>query len=360
MARFGGRTAAPPGLATPSKSGGGYGRSVGLYVAHPSSFEHDTGAHPENAGRLRAIEATLDEAGWPGLVRVEAPAASRDQLRRVHSDDHVQAVERFCSEGGGLIDADTVAGERSFEAALHAAGGAASAAERLLNGEDRFAFCGLRPPGHHAERARAMGFCLFNNVAVAASHALMECGAERVLVLDWDVHHGNGTEEIFAASDRVVYASIHQQPLYPGTGPADYSGEAGGEGYTVNLPVPPGSGSELFLSLVQNVVAPIALAYEPGLVAISAGYDAHRDDPLAECLVDTEGYGELAATMGALASELGVPVLICLEGGYNPDALAASVLATIEALESERSPSAAPAELARPYVERQRERWRQI
>jgi acetoin utilization deacetylase AcuC-like enzyme len=330
---------------------------MGLYLAHPSSLEHETGGHPENAARLRAIEATLDDAGWPGLIRVDAPAASREQLRRVHSDDHVESIERFCSDGGGLIDADTVASEHSFDAALHAAGGAASAAERLLNGEDTFAFCGLRPPGHHAERARAMGFCLFNNVAVAASHVLAECGVERVLVLDWDVHHGNGTEAIFAASDRVLYASIHQQPLYPGTGPASYSGEAGGEGYTVNLPVPPGAGSEVFLSLVQNVVVPIARAYEPGLVAISAGYDAHRDDPLAECLVETEGYGELAATMAALASELGAPLLVCLEGGYNREALAASVLATIEAMAQERVPDHASAELARPHIERQREHW---
>jgi acetoin utilization deacetylase AcuC-like enzyme len=330
---------------------------VGLYLAHPSSFAHETGGHPENAARVRAIEAALEAAGWPGLDRIEAPAASRDQLRRVHSEEHVEAIERFCSAGGGLVDADTVASEGSFEAALHAAGGAASAAERLLGGEATFAFCGLRPPGHHAERARAMGFCLFNNVAVAASHALEECGAERVLVLDWDVHHGNGTEAIFATSDRVLYASIHQQPLYPGTGPAGYVGEAGGEGYTVNLPVPAGAGSELFVSLVQHVVAPIARAYRPGLLAISAGYDAHRDDPLAQCLVETEGYGELAATMGALASELGVPMLICLEGGYKHDALAASVLATIEALAADRPPSSAPAEPARPYVERQREHW---
>jgi acetoin utilization deacetylase AcuC-like enzyme len=333
---------------------------VGLYVAHPSSLEHETGSHPENAGRVRAIEAALADAGWPGLVAVEAPAASRQALRRVHSDEHVESIERFCSEGGGLVDADTIASERSFDAALHAAGGAVDAVERLLGGEDRFAFCGLRPPGHHAERARAMGFCLFNNVAVAAAHAIAECGADRVLVLDWDVHHGNGTEAIFAASDSVLYASIHQEPLYPGTGPAGYSGEDGGEGYTVNLPVPPGAGSDVFLSLVQNVVAPIARAYEPGLIAISAGYDAHRDDPLAECTVDTEGYGELASTVGALASELEVPLLVCLEGGYNREALSASVLATVDALANEREPRRAPVEPARPYVERQREHWPQI
>ncbi len=333
---------------------------MGLYLAHPSSLEHETGSHPENAGRVRAIEARLEDAGWPELVAVEAPPVSRRALRRVHSDEHVESIERFCSEGGGLIDADTIASERSFDAALHAAGGATDAAERLLAGEDRWAFCGLRPPGHHAERARAMGFCLFNNVAVAAAHAIAECGVERVLVLDWDVHHGNGTEAIFAASDSVLYASIHQEPLYPGTGPAGYSGEAGAEGYTVNLPVPPGAGSDVFLSLVQNVVAPIARAYEPGLIAISAGYDAHRDDPLSECTVDTEGYGELASTVGALASELGVPLLVCLEGGYNREALSASVLATVQALANGGEPSQAPVELARPYVERQREHWPQI
>jgi acetoin utilization deacetylase AcuC-like enzyme len=330
---------------------------MGLYMAHPSSLEHDTGAHPENASRLEAIEATLEGAGWPHLERAEAPAATTAQLRRVHTDEHIQAIEELSSLGGGMIDADTVVSGRSFEAALHAAGGATSAVDRLLAGEERFAFCGLRPPGHHAEVARAMGFCLFNNVAVAAAHALAEGGVERVLILDWDVHHGNGTEAIFAESDQVLYASIHQWPLYPGTGDADYAGDGEGEGYTVNLPVPPGSGSREFLSLVQHVVAPIARSFEPGLIAISAGYDAHRDDPLADCMLDTEAFGEMAATMRALAAELGVPVLVCLEGGYAPAALAASVLSTIEALASDREPALAPREPAQPHVERQRRRW---
>ena len=192
---------------------------------------------------------------------------------------------------------------------------------------------------------------------VAATHALAEAAVERVLILDWDVHHGNGTEAIFADSDRVLYASIHQSPLYPGTGSVDYAGEAGGVGYTVNLPVPPGSGSAEFLSLVQHVVAPIARAFRPGLIAISAGYDAHRDDPLADCRVETEGYADMAATMREEAAKLDAPLLVCLEGGYDRAALAASVLATIEALGSEREAPVAPTEPARPYIERQRRHW---
>jgi acetoin utilization deacetylase AcuC-like enzyme len=329
---------------------------VGLYLSHPSSHEHDTGPHPENAGRLVAIEAALERAGWPGLDRVDAPAATREQLERVHTPAHVDSIEAFCARGGGMVDLDTAASPGSYQAARHAAGGAARAAEALLADEAEFGFCGLRPPGHHAERDRAMGFCLFNNVAVAAAHAIDACGAERVLILDWDVHHGNGTEAIFAASAEVLYASIHQWPLYPGTGAADYTGTGAGEGYTLNLPVSPGAGSDEFLAIVQHVVVPVARGFAPDLIAISAGYDAHRDDPLASCLVDTETYGDMAGSIRALAAELGVPVLVCLEGGYSPTALAASVVATIEALDSDAEPRQASPAAAGPHLERLRER----
>jgi acetoin utilization deacetylase AcuC-like enzyme len=332
----------------------------GLYVAHSSSLEHDTGTHPENAERLRAIEAALEEASWPGLVRVEAPAASREQVLRAHSAAHVDAIEALCAGGGGMIDLDTVAVERSFDAAMHAAGGAIEAAERLLAGEASFAFCALRPPGHHAERHRAMGFCLLNNVAIAAAHAIADAGAERVLILDWDVHHGNGTEEIFASSAEVLYASIHQWPLYPGTGPASYAGAGEGEGFTVNLPVPPGAGADEFLSLVQHVVVPIARAFRPGLVAISAGYDAHRCDPLADCTLDEAAFADMAAAMRDTAGELDAPVLVCLEGGYDRGALARSVLATIRALGSDEPPRAPPAEPAGEHVARLRAWWPDI
>jgi acetoin utilization deacetylase AcuC-like enzyme len=327
-----------------------------LYLRHPSSFKHDTGGHPENARRVTAIEEALSERDWLGLELVEAPAATREQLERVHSGAHIDSIEAFSASGGGMIDLDTVASEGSWEAALHSAGGAVHATERLM--ADRgFAFCGLRPPGHHAERDRAMGFCLFNNVAVAASHAIAACGADRVLVLDWDVHHGNGTEAIFYGSSEVLYSSIHQSPLYPGTGAATDFGSGDGEGYTVNLPVPPGAGPDEFLALVQHVVAPIAREWRPDLLCISAGYDAHRDDPLANCEVDDAGYWDMAATMRGLAGELGVPLLICLEGGYSLAALSRSVVATLEAVSGEGDPREAPLEPAVQYRARLARFW---
>jgi acetoin utilization deacetylase AcuC-like enzyme len=323
----------------------------GLYLRHPSSFEHDTGGHPENRRRLTAIEEAMSDRDWLGMELVEAPAATRGQLERVHSTTHVNSIKELSEHGGGPIDLDTVASAGSWQAALHSAGGAAHAAERLI-AEGGFAFCGLRPPGHHAERDRAMGFCLFNNVAVAASHAIAELGLERVFVLDWDVHHGNGTERIFYASSKVLYSSIHQSPLYPGTGEAAELGVGKGKGHTVNLPVPPGSGADEFLSLVQRVVVPIAREWRPELLCISAGYDAHRDDPLANCELDDAAYGDMAATMRELAAELGVPVLICLEGGYSLGALARSVVATLDAFSGDSAPREAPLELAAPYRNR--------
>jgi acetoin utilization deacetylase AcuC-like enzyme len=320
----------------------------GLYIRHPSSFEHDTGGHPENARRLTVIEEAMSERDWLGMELIEAPAAERELLQRVHAPRHVDSIEKLSERGGGMLDLDTVASAGSWEAALHSAGGAVHGVERLLT-HGGFAFCGLRPPGHHAERDRAMGFCLFNNVAVAAAHAIESLAVERVLVLDWDVHHGNGTEAIFYDSAQVLYASIHQSPLYPGTGAIGDTGSGEGEGFTVNLPVPPGSGPDEFLSLVQQVVAPIAREWRPGLICISAGYDAHRDDPLANCELDEAAYADMAATVRELGAELGAPILVGLEGGYELAALAASVVATLDALVDDRSPRAAPEGPAASY-----------
>ncbi len=252
-------------------------------------------------------------------------------MTAVHPDAYVDAIQTAAEAGGGYLDADTILSPGSYRAAMHAAGGACAMVDELLAGNAPFAFCGMRPPGHHAERATAMGFCLFNNVAIAAQHALGR-DIERVLVLDWDVHHGNGTNDIFHSRDDVLFASIHQSPLYPGTGPLSDVGSGAGEGYSLNLPVPPGSGEREFVSLVQHVVAPVAREFRPGIVLVSAGYDAHRDDPLASCELEDGSYAALAACVRELAAELGVPVGVVLEGGYALGALARSVAATIEAL----------------------------
>ena len=263
-----------------------------LYFHHPVCMEHDPSAHvpahPDTPERLLVLERELSERDWLGFERREAPAASEDELELVHDAALVSSIRELCESGGGPIDADTYVGELSYRAALHAAGGACAAVRALLGGETRLAFAGVRPSGHHAEPGRAMGFCLFNNVAVAAALAIAELGAERVFVLDWDVHHGNGTAEAFRRRADVLFASIHQSPLYPGTGPLSDAGSGEGEGFTINLPVPPGSEEELWLSLIEHVIVPAAASFDPDLVLVSAGFDAHREDPLASVRLETE------------------------------------------------------------------------
>jgi acetoin utilization deacetylase AcuC-like enzyme len=254
-----------------------------------------------------------------------------EALTAIHPPRYVDSVREMSERGGGAFDPDTIASAGSYQAALHAAGGACAMVDALVAGEAPYGFCGLRPPGHHAEPAQAMGFCLFDNVAVAARHALDELGVERVFILDWDVHHGNGTNDVFHSEPAVLFASIHQSPLYPGTGPLSDTGSDAGEGYTINLPVPPGSGEETWLPLVEHVALPAARAFEPELILVSAGFDAHRDDPLADCELRTESFAAMALHVRALGEELGAPVGAVLEGGYDLDALAASVAATLEA-----------------------------
>jgi acetoin utilization deacetylase AcuC-like enzyme len=323
------------------------------FVHHPSSLQHDTGAHPERAARITAIEAELEARGWPDLERRLAPAAEPELLEAVHPPEHVAAIAALAARGGGAIDIDTVMSAGSYEAALHAAGGAAHLVDLLLAGEFATGMSALRPPGHHAERARAMGFCLFNNVAVAARHALDAHGLERILVLDWDVHHGNGTADIFEATDEVLFVSIHEWPLYPGTGAASEVGSGPGEGYTVNLPVPGGSGDEVWCSLVEHVAVALARAYDPQLVLVSAGYDAHADDPLADCRVTDRGYAAMTGSVRRLAEELGVPFGFVLEGGYELGALAGSVAATLETATAAAQAPPAPAQ-THPLAERAR------
>ena len=333
-----------------------------VYLRHPSSLGHETGQHPERAARIPAIERELSDRDWLGFELLQAPAVPREALLAVHPQSHVDSIEALSQRGGGAIDVDTVTSAGSFEAALHAAGGAVEMVDRLVGGGDgpRAGFCGLRPPGHHAERDRAMGFCLFNNVAIAARRALDAHGCERVLILDWDVHHGNGTNDIFHSSDAVLFASIHQWPLYPGTGPESDVGSGAGEGFTVNLPVPPGTGDAAAVSLVADVVAPLARAFEPRLVLVSAGFDGHRDDPLADGQLTEAGFAGMAAVVRGFADELGAPVGILLEGGYDLDALARSVAATLAVAGAEEPPPAPEVErhpLADAARERLGRRW---
>jgi acetoin utilization deacetylase AcuC-like enzyme len=303
----------------------------GLYYHHASSVEHETGAHPENKARIPAIENELARRDWLGWERREAPAVDTAQLERIHPAEHIEHIRAMSAAGGGWFDADTVASAGSWEAALHAAGGACAVVDALMSGGAPTAFAGVRPPGHHCEAARPMGFCLFNSVAVAAQHALDAYGVERVAIFDWDVHHGNGTNDIFHARRDALYISIHQSPLYPGSGPLRDVGSGDGEGYTVNLPVPPGAGEPVWLSLVQHIVSPILRSFEPGLILVSAGFDAHRSDPLAQCRLETESFAKMATHVVATARGLGVPFGAVLEGGYDLDALASSVAVTLEA-----------------------------
>ncbi|MBV9713993.1 MAG: histone deacetylase [Solirubrobacterales bacterium] len=303
-----------------------------VFLDHPSSLAHDTGPHPEQAARIVSIERELDARGWLGFERIRSPAVQRADVTAVHSGSYVDAIERLCANGGGHIDFDTVVSERSFEAALHGAGGAVQLVEMLLDGTASNSFSAHRPPGHHASQARSMGFCLLNSVAIAARHAIDARGLERVMIVDWDVHHGNGTSDIFHASDQVLFVSIHQSPLYPGTGPARDVGSGPGRGFTANFPVPPGAGDAEFVSLVDHVVVPLARAFEPQLVLVSAGYDAHLEDPLAQCQVTELGYAAMTESLRRAAESLGAPLGIVLEGGYALGALARSVAATMEAL----------------------------
>jgi len=313
-----------------------------VLVRHASSVDHDPGPHPEQPARILVIEREIErrgpDLGWE--VR-DSTAAEPEVLETVHPAEYVRFIERLCSVGGGHIDHDTAVSEGSWRAARHAVGGACDVVDMLLaGGGPSVAASAHRPPGHHAERDRAMGFCLFANVAIAARRALDAHGLRRVLILDWDVHHGNGTNSIFHETDEVLFVSIHGWPLYPGTGPASDIGAGRGEGYSVNLPVPAGSGDETWVSLGEHVVRPLARAYEPQLVLVSAGYDAHAEDPLAGCVVSDAGFQAMAASARLLAEEAQAPLGIVLEGGYALDALARCFADTLHVAGTARGVSA--------------------
>lgn len=296
----------------------------------PRFLGHDTGSHPENPGRLRAIEAELTRAD---LLRdrplPDFGPASREQIERIHDPYYVDQLDVAAASGGGWIDGDTVVYADSVEVATLAAGAAVAAVDTVLDGEARRAFVLARPPGHHATPSRGMGFCLVNSIAIAAAQALAR-GVERIFIFDWDVHHGNGTQDAFYGTDQVFFCSIHQSPLYPGTGAAGERGEGAGAGFTLNIPLPPGEGDEAYRRVVADVVLPAARAFGPELVLVSAGFDAHRDDPLANMRLTEAGFVDLAGAALTLAAEQSDGRLVAiLEGGYDQTALSRSVAAVL-------------------------------
>ena len=301
-----------------------------LYT-HPACLLHDPGpGHAERPARLHAVLQALDHDRFAALDRIEAPQALREQLQRVHSAAHVREILLGAPPDDMLaLDPDTVMGPGSTEAALRAAGAMVAAVDAVLGGSARRAFCAVRPPGHHATRDQAMGFCLFNNIAVGAAHALVAHGLKRVAIADFDVHHGNGTQAIFEHEPRVLFTSSHQSPLYPDSGREDERGV----GNIVNGTLSPGAGSHEFRELWDSVLLPRLHAFKPQLVLVSAGFDAHRNDPLADIRLGQEDYAWITERLAALADAHASGRLVStLEGGYDLAALAASVSAHVGAL----------------------------
>ena len=302
---------------------------------HPLFLEHDTGEyHPECAERLVAARRALIEDG-PEFEWLTPTAATLDRLTRVHTPAYVDSVRQISQRGGGSLDWDTAISPESYQAALLAAGAGIQAATDALE-TGRRAFLLVRPPGHHAGRARGMGFCLFNNIAVAAAHARAELGIERVLILDWDVHHGNGTQDIFYEDPHVLYMSFHEKNHYPGTGAVGEVGRGAGAGFSVNAPLTAGSGDGAALLFFRALVEPLARAWRPELLLVSSGFDSQAGDPLGDLDLSGTAYQWMAARLGALSDELGSAGPLCfLEGGYAPRRLAASIVLTVRGLRGE-------------------------
>lgn len=309
-----------------------------LLYTDPVFRQHITGSHPEHPQRLAAVDAHLEQAGL--VARCNIPQwqpATTEQLERVHDPHYVEYIQRYAAAGGGRIEADTVVSERSYEVAALAAGAACDAVRRVVGSEELTALCLVRPPGHHARPHDAMGFCLFNSVAIAAHAALAEHGLDRVLIVDWDVHHGNGTQETFWEDGRVGFLSIHRWPFYPGTGDADETGSGAGVGWIANVPVAFGTPRREFHDRFERALVDLATKVQPQLVLISAGFDAHREDPIGSLELETEDFLRLTKTVLTVAQEYaGGRTVSLLEGGYNPQRLAECVEVHLNELLTDR------------------------
>ena len=304
-------------------------------VRDPIYLKHSNGPmHPEGPERLVAIDRMLLEFPLKANLADIAPRdATFEELALIHEESYIRRIEQTRERNFTVLDPDTSACSDSYAAALRAAGGTLAAAEAVLSGSHPAAFAFVRPPGHHAEADRAMGFCLFNNIAVAAMYALRRHGLRRVLIVDWDVHHGNGTMHSFYESDEVLYFSVHQYPHYPGTGRTDEIGRGAGQGYTVNVPLYGGQGDSEYLYVFRQLLVPIARVYAPQLILVSAGFDTHRNDPLAGMQLSSDSYGRMAAILRQLSDECCPGRLaFTLEGGYDRAALCEGISAVLSNL----------------------------
>jgi acetoin utilization deacetylase AcuC-like enzyme len=303
-------------------------------VYDPIYLEHDTGSHPENSRRLIAMMSYLEESGVKErLVMLSPRAASVEEIQSVHTPEYVSQTKSKAESGGGWLDPDTVVCPKSYEVALYAAGGLLTAAEAVMNGEVDSAFGLVRPPGHHATRNRAMGFCIFNNVAIAANFALANFNINHVLIADFDVHHGNGTQDTFYSDPKVLYFSTHEYPFYPGTGRIDETGSGEGKGTTVNFPMNAGWGDEEYLRAFNEVLVPVARRFQPQLILISAGFDPHWADNLAMMELSITGFARMVKVLKELATELcGGRLVFTLEGGYNLQVDSYALRATFDVL----------------------------
>lgn len=303
-------------------------------VYDPIYLEHDTGDHVENARRLIHALCHLNETGIKQrLIPLPARPATQEELEMIHAPEYISQARSKAENGGGWLDPDTVMSAKSYEAAIYAAGGLMVATEAVIKKEVDSAFALVRPPGHHATRDRAMGFCIFNNVAIAAEFALSKLNLSHVLIVDFDVHHGNGTQDAFYADPRVLYFSTHQYPFYPGTGRVNETGTGEGEGTTVNFPMAAGWGDEEYLRALNEVLVPVARRLQPDLILVSAGFDPHWADQLAMMRVTVTGFVQMAIILKELAAELCQGRLVfTLEGGYNLRVVASSVKAIFDVL----------------------------
>ncbi len=304
------------------------------YIYDPVYLEHNTGSHCENAQRLTSIMSMLEEDGLKDeLISLSPRQATVDELSMVHAREYIVNVEQQANSGGGRPDPDTIISPGSYQAAIYAAGGAITAVEAVMSNQVDSAFALVRPPGHHATCWHSMGFCLFNNIAVAAKYALSNYDIDRVLIVDFDVHHGNGTQDTFYADSNVLYFSTHQYPFYPGTGSIEETGARDGLGYTVNVPLIAGWGDKEYQAVYEDILAPVARRFKPQLIMVSAGYDAHWMDGLALMQVSVSGFARIMEIIKVLADTLCKGnLIITLEGGYNYEALSASVAATFNVL----------------------------